>query len=113
MSKPGNSKHKVRYQTYKSQGRRERNKALKQERAQRRIEKFKARKASGATYEYKSIEAPKESREFRIEKELRARKIKKARLDYAHTTSCFRKLRNYLEDEKKRQKKGRNVENGR
>lgn len=105
MSKPGNTRHKVRYQTYKAQGRRERNKALKQEQAQRRLEKLKVRKASGAAYEYKPIEAPKDSREFKIEKERRAQKIKSAKLDYAHTTSCFRKLRNYLEDEKRKQKK--------
>ena len=54
--KAGNKKHKERCQKYKQEGRRERNRILKQERIKNRLQKFKEkmerRAAAGKTYKY-------------------------------------------------------------
>ena len=57
MSKP-NKRHGEKCKQYKTEGRREINKKIKQERHQKRMEKIKKRREEGKTYKYTAPASP-------------------------------------------------------
>lgn len=93
-----NGKNKKRCEKYKQQGRRERNKAIRQEKAKAREEKFRQRREAGKAYEYKPIPYDpqsadkKERKAFYAEQARRAAKNVDRRLPLQRETSIFDKL---------------------
>lgn len=96
MAKIG--KNKKACERYKQQGRRERNKAIRQQKAQKREEKFRQRREAGKAYEYKPIPYDPESldknerKAFFAEQTKRAAKNVDRRLPLQRETSIFDKL---------------------
>ena len=84
MAKPGKSKKAC--EKYKQQGRKEKNKQLKQERQEKRLAKFKARREAGKSYEYKKKDKPTRNEDHR--------------LPYQVWTSIMAKLDNKIRKEK-------------
>ena len=93
-----NGKNKKRCEKYKQQGRRERNKAIRQEKAKAREEKFRQRREAGKAYEYKPIPYDPQSADKKERKAYFAEQIKRAaknvdrRLPLQRLTSIFAKL---------------------
>ncbi len=75
MGKDKHQKHKKQCERYKSEGRREQNKRVKQARHESLIAKIAHRRETGKTYEYKKINYPKDSAEFEGEKLAREEKV--------------------------------------
>lgn len=96
MAKPGNKNNKARCEKYKQMGRREINKAEKQKRHQKRMEKFAKRKEEGKCYEYKPNPFKKDSKEYIAEANARARKNIDHKLPMSRFDSVMRKVDNYL-----------------
>lgn len=103
MAKPG--KMKKRCEKYKAEGRREKNKILKQERAKKREEKFRKRREEGKTYVYKPNPYKKGTKEYYQERKKRLEKNKETKTPYQKWTSIFRKLQNELAVREKEEKK--------
>jgi len=100
MAKPGNKNNKERCQKYKTQGRREKNKRLKQERNEKRIARFAKRKAEGKGFWGKDRTRTEDPSGSNVtEKELFRDYANDHRLPYARETSVFRKLANKINGE--------------
>lgn len=110
MSKP-NKRHKEKCQAYKQSGRREFNKAKKQERHEKRMAKFAKRREEGKTYEYKPNPYKQGSKNWKHERDDRAAKNTGKRLEIARMDSIWRKLNNELEAEERARKKAKGVTN--
>ena len=93
MAKPGTNKKRC--EKYKQQGRRERNKAIRQEKAEKREEKSRLRRESGNGYEYKpnpySPDSPnkRERQAYAKEQKRRSEKNADRRLPLQRLTSIF------------------------
>lgn len=96
MAKPG--KNKKRCEKYRQQGRREKNKEIKQERARKREERFRMRKEAGKGYTYKpnpynpESEDKEERKAFALEQKKRSEKNVDRRLPLQKMTSVLAKL---------------------
>ena len=97
MSKPGNQNKKKRFEKYKSSGRREANKLIKQQRDEKRKSRFAKRKEEGKTYEYKPIPYEKGSKEYNKEAKLRSEKNQNNKTEYQTVISALQKLQNDLD----------------
>ena len=97
MSKIG--KNKKRCEHYRTSGNLHTNKLQKQERNEKLIDKFAARRAAGKRYEYTSNPYTKGSDEYMEEARLRAEKNVDRRLPLQKLTSIMRKLNNQLAKE--------------
>lgn len=90
---------------YKSIGQRERNKALKQERAKKREARFAKRREEGKTYQYKvnpfdeNSPSFEERRKFAEEQRARAAKNVDRRDSVSQMKSLLRKVQNELDKE--------------
>lgn len=93
MAKP-NKRHKEKCKQYQTEGRREKNKALKAERHQKYLEKFAKRRDEGKTYEYKPNPYTPGTNKHRIEADKRAEKNKSHKLPQANLDSVKRRLEN-------------------
>lgn len=100
MSKDKHGKHKESCKKYQAEGRRERNKALKQERHKRRMEYFAKRREDGLNYEYNPDGAKSIIRHFKVTEaeDSRAESIGEAR----RLAKVFGKLDHYLSQERER-----------
>lgn len=87
MAKIGRNKKVC--ERYKLQGRRETNKAKKQERAKKREERFAKRREEGKTYTYKPNPYELGTREHREEKRIRASKNMDHRTEYQQVRSIM------------------------
>lgn len=87
MAKIGRNKKVC--ERYKLQGRRETNKAKKQERAKKREERFAKRREEGKAYTYKPIPYEPGTREYREEKRIRASKNVDHRTEYQQVRSVM------------------------
>lgn len=96
---------------YKQTGQRERNKKLKQERAERVKMRFEKRREDGKTYEYKPNPYDKDSknngekRRYRLEKAERAMKNVDHRDSVSKWRSILRKVENAVNEEEEARKK--------
>jgi hypothetical protein len=101
MPKPG--KQKKSCDNYKAQGRLEKNKKLKDERNQRRIDKFRKRREAGKSYVYEPIPEEIKNNPRALAEERYQRSIKNVdhRLPYQKWTSLMRKLDNELAEAEK------------
>lgn len=97
MAKSGNANHKKRYDRYKTQGRREANKKLKQERNEKRIAKFAKRKEEGKSYQYKPNPYKEDSADYTHEALIRHEKTLSKKGEFQRRTSVMRKLQNELD----------------
>lgn len=97
MSKIG--RNKKRCEKYRLSGNLQTNKLLKQERNEKRVAKFAARREAGKTYEYKANPYSKTSGEYIVEAERRSDKNRDKRLPLQKITSIMRKLDNQLATE--------------
>lgn len=107
MAKITNKNNKERCKRYEQQGRRERNKVLKQERDKKRIARFARRKEEGkGVWAKEKASTPSEDRLPNVsEKEFIKEFSEDHRLPYARETSIFRKLDNMISAEELRQKR--------
>ena len=108
MAKPGNKNNKARCDKYKQQSRRAKNKALKQERHEKRMARFAKRKAEGKDYANRknaTVTDPENRGTNMMEKQLFRDFENDNRLPYARSTSVFRKLSNMVANEELRIKK--------
>lgn len=97
MSKIG--RNKKRCEHYRTSGNLQTNKLLKQERNEKRIAKFAARREEGKTYQYNPNPYFKDSKAYITEVERRAEKNVDRRLPLPKLTSIMRKLNNQLAKE--------------
>ncbi len=106
MAKLGNKNNKERCKRYEQQGRREKNKKIKQERDKKRMARFAKRKAEGkGVWAKEKVPNLSEERLPNIsEKEFIKDFNDDNRLPYARETSIFRKLDNMINEEIARQK---------
>lgn len=115
MAKIGRNKKVC--ERYKLQGRRETNKAKKQERAKKREEYFAKRREEGKTYTYKPIPYKEGTNEYWREKHKRAHKNVDHRTEYQRIKSLTAKVDSEIKvkeaerkaAENKNRNKGRNV----
>lgn len=98
MSKIG--RNKKRCEHYRLSGNLQTNKLLKQERNEKRITRFAARREAGKTYEYKPNPYADHSEAHIRENEIRAMKNVDRRLPIQKLTSAMRKLDNMLAKER-------------
>ncbi len=100
MSKDKHGKHKESCKKYQAEGRRERNKALKQERHKRRMEYFAKRREDGLNYEYNPDGAKSIIRHFKVAEaeDSRSESIGEVR----RLAKVFGKLDHYLSQERER-----------
>ena len=105
MAKQGNKNNKARCEKYKQMGRREINKAEKQKRHQKRMERFAKRKENGKSYQYKPNPFKKDSKEYIAEANARARKNTNHKLPISKFDSIMRKVDNYLLELRNEEKK--------
>ena len=94
MTKPNNANHKAKCQRYKTSGRREENKKLKQERNERKAERMKQRSANKTQ---KNTEKNTNRKKKKVEPTLPYT----TKLPIQKWTSVMKKLDNYLEEQKK------------
>ena len=97
MSRPGNQNKKKRFEKYKSSGRREANKIVKQQRDEKRKARFSRRKEEGKAYEYKPIPFEKGSKEYNKEARVRSEKNQSHKTEYQTVTSILQRLQNDLD----------------
>lgn len=97
MSKIG--KNKKRCEHYRTSGNLHTNKLQKQERNEKLIDKFAARRATGKRYKYKPNPFEKGSDKYIIEAKHRAEKNVDRRLPLQKLTNIMRKLNNQLAKE--------------
>lgn len=97
--KAGNKAHKDRCKRYEQEGRRAKNKLIKQERHLKRIEKFKKRREDGKTYCYKPNPYKKGSNEYIEEQNRRRQKNKNRKTQIEIWDSVMRKVNNAVEKE--------------
>ena len=102
MGKP-NKRHKEKCKQYQMEGRREKNKAIKAERHERRMAKFAKRREEGKAYEYTPNPYEPGTREYNTEAYKRAQKNVDRRVPQAWWDSRWRKLNNEIEAEKERE----------
>lgn len=99
MAKIGKKKETCK--KYQQSGHREENKRLKQQRAEKRLAKFAARKETGKGYQYRPNPGPVGTTEYRHEVEDRAAKNADKRLPLQRFTSTMRKLQNWLDEQER------------
>ena len=108
MASAKNSKKgKGSYAIYKAQGRREKNKALKAKRHEKRLAKFAQRREEGKTYEYKPIPFAKDTEKYIIEKNSRRNKMEETwnrKTPIQRFISAMRKCENEVEKIEKENK---------
>lgn len=105
MAKIKNPSNKKRYDAYKNSGRRLINKAEKQKKHEKRMEKFARRREEGKTYEYKPNPHKEGTKEYIIEQNKRETKAKRwYKLPLSQFTSAMAKLDNQLKKEKEAKK---------
>ena len=108
MASTKNSKNgKGSYALYKAQGCREKNKALKAKRHEKRLAKFARRKEEGKTYEYKPIPFAKDTEKYIIEKNARRNKMEETwnrKTPLQRFISAMRKCKNEVEKIEKENK---------
>lgn len=108
MAKPGNASNKKRSEKYKSQGRREKNKVIRQQRAEKRQAKLAARQ----DYEYKPIPFKEGTNDYNREAELRREKSRSKKTEYQRLRSIFAKLNNEIAKEKRAAKAAKENKGG-
>ena len=97
MAKIKNASNKKRYDAYKNSGKRLINKAEKQKKHEKRMEKFSKRREDGKSYEYKPNPYKEGTEEYIIEQNKRIAKTKKLhKLPLSQFDSVMAKLDNYL-----------------
>ena len=97
MSRPGNQNKKKRFEKYKSSGRREANKIVKQQRDEKRKARFAKRKEEGKAYEYEPIPYEKGSKDYNREARIRTQKNQPHKTECQTVTSILQKLQNDLD----------------
>ena len=97
MSRPGNQNKKKRFEKYKSSGRREANKIVKQQRDEKHKARFAKRKEEGKAYEYEPIPYEKGSKDYNREARIRAQKNQPHKTECQTVTSIMQKLQNDLD----------------
>lgn len=102
-------RNKKRCENYRLSGNLQTNKLLKQERNEKRIAKFSARREAGKAYEYKTNPYIAGSEAYMLENETRAMKNVDRRIPLQRLTSIMKKLNNQLDKDmaKKKAKKER------
>lgn len=94
---------------YKSTGQRERNKAIKQERAERRMEYFAKRREEGKSYEYTpnpyDKDVKKQKRKYWQERRRRSEKNVDHKDSVSRWRSIMRKVQNEVDAEEERRKR--------
>ena len=100
MAKIGKKKDQCK--RYKESGRREENKRKKQERHEKRLAKFAARKEADKGYQWKPNPYKEGTNEYNYEARQRAEKNTGKKLPLQRFTSTMRKLQNAI-DEKERE----------
>lgn len=91
MSKP-NKKHNEWCKGYKSRGQRAINKAIKQERHEKRVADFARRKEDGKIYSYQKNPFVKDTREWATERARREEKVYKESNEYKKYARVFGRL---------------------
>ena len=91
MSKP-NKKHNEWCKNYKSRGQREINKAIKQERHEKRVAQFAKRREEGKAYSYQKNPYEKESYKWEVERIRREEKAHKEPNEYKRYARIFGRL---------------------
>ena len=97
MARPGNQNKKKRYEKYKSSGRKDANKVLRQTKDEKCRARFAKRREDGKAYEYKPNPYEKGSRDYNIEAFIRAEKNQSHKTEYQTVVSTLRKLQNDLD----------------
>lgn len=104
MSRPGNQNKKKRFEKYKSSGRREANKIVKQQRDEKRRARFAKRKEEGKAYEYEPIPYEKGSKDYNREARIRTQKNQSHKTEYQTVTSILQRIQNELDCQAKEEK---------
>lgn len=110
MTKPNNANHRAKCQRYKNSGRRETNKKLRQERYEKKMEKFRRRREERNAITAETVQ-PKKTNKKNRRKNVEETPPYGNKLEIQKWTSIMRKLDNYLEEIKKANKERVSISN--